>query len=196
MILRSIALFFLLALSACGSPPIRYYTLMPTAPEQRQVMNSPSIQFEMLDVRVPMQVDQPQIVVRKSADGLMLLESARWSAPLADEFHDAVAGQLELKLGGRNITGFTKATNTPLILVQLDIRRFDSLLGNYALVDAVWSLSKHGEGNKPFDITCASVIREPAGLTLDTLVLAHQRNIDRLANDIAQASKVWACPTL
>lgn len=194
MTLRSLVLLATLGLAACSSAPTHYYTLVPTAPEQRQTVTEPAFQFEMLGVRMPVQVDQPQMVVRQNSGGLMILETERWSAPLADEFHDALAEQLELKLGARNLAGLPKVADKPVVSLQTDVRRFDSLPGQYALTDVVWSLSQRGEDRKRRNLTCASVIREPAGLSLDALVLAHQRNINRLANDIALGVKVWGCP--
>lgn len=194
MTLRSLALLATLGLAACSSAPTHYYTLVPTAPEQRQPVAAPAFQFEMLGVRLPVQVDQPQMVVRQSSGGLMILETERWGAPLADEFHDALAGQLELKLGTRNLAGLPKAADKPVVSLQTDVRRFDSLPGQYALIDVVWSLSQRSEGQKRRNLTCASVIREPAGVSMDALVLAHQKAIGQLASQIARAANSWACP--
>lgn len=195
MTLRSLALLATLGLAACSSAPTHYYTLVPTAPVQRQAVTAPAFQFEMLGVRMPVQVDQPQMVVRQSAGGLMILETERWGAPLADEFHDALAGQLELKLGTRNLAGLPKAADKPVVSLQTDVRRFDSLPGQYALIDVVWSLSQRSEGQKRRSLTCASVIQEPAGVSMDALVLAHQKAIGQLAGQIARAANSWACPS-
>jgi len=194
MTLRSLALLATLGLAACSSAPTHYYTLVPTAPEQRQTVATPAFQFEMLGVRMPVQVDQPQMVVRQSSGGLMILETERWGAPLADEFHDALAGQLELKLGTRNLAGLPKAADKPVVSLQTDVRRFDSLPGQYALIDVVWSLSQRSEGQKRRSLTCGSVIQAPAGVSMDALVLAHQKAIGQLAGQIARAANSWTCP--
>ncbi|WAH56320.1 PqiC family protein [Pseudomonas silvicola] len=196
MTLRSLALLATLGLAACSSAPTHYYTLVPTAPQHAAPVAAPGFQFEMLSVRMPVQVDQPQLVVRQSGGGLAILETERWGAPLADEFHDALAGQLEQKLGTRDLAGLPKATDKPVVSLQTDVRRFDSLPGQYALIDVVWSLSQRSDGQKRRSLTCGSVIREPSGVSMDELVLAHQKAIGQLATQIARAANGWACPAL
>ncbi len=191
---RYLALLATLGLAACSSAPTHYYTLVATAPQSTAAVPAPAFQFEMLSVRMPVQVDQPQMVVRQSTGGLAILETERWGAPLADEFHDALAGQLELKLGTRDLAGLPKAADKPVVSLQTDVRRFDSLPGQYALIDVVWSLSQRSDGQKRRTLTCASVIREQSGVAMDDLVLAHQKAIGQLATQIAKAANSWACP--
>ncbi|WP_016969194.1 PqiC family protein [Pseudomonas tolaasii] len=194
MTLRSLALLATLGLEACSSAPTHYYTLVPAALEQRQTVVAPAFQFEMLGVRMPVQVDQPQIVVRQSGGGLMILETERWGAPLADEFHDALVGQLELKLGTRNLAGLPKADDKPVVSLQIDVRRFDSLPGQHSLIDVVWSLSQRRQGQKRRNLICNSVIQMPTDEGMGSLVLAHQKAIGQLASQVSRAARDWACP--
>jgi len=177
----------LLSLTACSTVVTRYYTLTPTAvdhPVQAPAV-APTFQFEMQAVRLPVQVDQPQIVVRESTGTLAILENDRWGAPLADEFHDALTSQLETRLGARDLAGLPKATDLPVLSVQADVRRFDSLVGQYAMVDMVWSLAIRDGGQPRRTLTCSSVIKEPAGTQLADLVQAHQKVIAQLASTLA-----------
>ena len=187
MIKRTLMLAASIGLSACSSPVTHYYTLQDTAPSAPARLAAPSFQFEMLGVRMPVQVDQPQLVVRQNQGNLAILENDRWSAPLADEFHDALTDRLERQLG-------------PLLSLQTDGLRFDSLPGQYALVDVVWSLGLRGGAQPRRTLTCASQIRETAGVELSSLVVAHQRVIDQLAKQIATTARQWAqgsggCPS-
>lgn len=188
-------------LAACSSAPTRYYTLMSPVVEGRAAgVAAPGFQFEMAMVRIPAQVDQPQLVVRQDGGTLAILETQRWSAPLVDEFHDALASQLEVRLGTRNLEGLPKQTGRPVLSLQTDVRRFDSLPGRYALIDVVWSLRLRGEGAQARSLTCSSQIRQPAGVELEALVLAHQQAIGQLAQSIASTARRWtqvpstACP--
>lgn len=191
---RHLALLATLGLAACSSAPTHYYTLVPvptpTSAAARTVA-APAFQFEMLQVRVPVQVDQPQVVVRQGDGGLNLLETERWSAPLADEFHDALVGQLEARLGTRDLAGLPKAAGVPVLSLQTDIRRFDSLPGQYALIDVVWSLGLRNGDQPRRNLTCSSVIRQPAGPQVPDLVVAHQKAIGALATIIAGAAQRW-----
>lgn len=79
----------------------------------------------------------------------------------------------------------------PVLSVQTEVRRFDSLPGQYALVDVVWSLGLRADGQVRRTLTCASQIRQPAGVDLKSLVLAHQRSVDLLAKTIAYTANGW-----
>ncbi|MCO7613233.1 PqiC family protein [Pseudomonas chlororaphis] len=183
-----------LGLAACSSAPTRYYTLMPPVAEGSAAARNANLQFEMSTVRIPVQVDQPQLVVRQDSGTLAILETQRWSAPLVDEFHDALASQMEHKLGTRNLEGLPKQPGRPVLSLQTDVRRFESLPGRYALIDVVWSLRLRGEGGPARNLTCSSQIRQPAGVELSSLVQAHQQAIAQLAGQIAGAARSWTCP--
>lgn len=181
-----------MGLSACSTVPTHYYTLMPTAHLAPPAKAVPAFQFEMQAVRMPVQVDQPQLVVRQGAGTLAILENDRWSAPLADEFHDALASQLEANLGLRDLAGLPKVPGQPIVALQTDVRRFDSLAGSYALVDTVWSLSLREEGQARRTLTCSSVLSQPAGASIPDLVQAHQQVIGQLAKAMADTARRFA----
>ncbi|MGV8918900.1 MAG: PqiC family protein [Pseudomonas sp.] len=187
MTIRYLALFATLSLAACTSAPTHYYTLVPgeNASDASTRTAAPGFQFEMQPVRIPVQVDQPQVVVRESNGSLAILETSRWSAPLADEFHDALSAEMERKLGIRDLAGLPKAPGVQIVSLQTDVRRFDSVPGQYALVDVVWSISRRKEGDTRRSLTCSSVIRQPAGAGVQDVVLAHQQAIGKLATIIA-----------
>lgn len=189
---RILLLVASLGLSACSSPVTHYYTLQDVAPGKSIGTDTAPFQFEMLAVRMPMQVDQPQLVVRQNQGNLVILENDRWGSPLADEFHDALTARLERQLGTRDLAGLPKDRQRPILSVQTDVRRFDSLPGQYALVDVVWSLGLRSEGQPRRTLTCASLISEPAGVQLNDLVVAHQRLIDQLSRQIAGTARQWA----
>ncbi|OLF52670.1 membrane integrity-associated transporter subunit PqiC [Pseudomonas chlororaphis] len=181
-----------LGLAACSSAPTHYYTLLPPAPEPAPpAVVAAGLQFEMAAVRIPVQVDQPQLVVRQDSGTLAILETARWSAPLVDEFHDALASQLEQQLGTRNLEGLPKAAGQPVLSLQTDVRRFESVPGRYALIDVVWNLRLRGDGVERRSLTCSSRISQPASVELSSLVQAHQRAIDELAKRIAGTARHW-----
>lgn len=186
-----LALFATLGLAACVSAPTHYYTLVPAATDAR-ASSAPAFQFEMQPVLIPVQVDQPQVVVRLNSGALSILETERWSAPLADEFHDALASQMELKLGTRNLEGLPKASGRPVISLQTDVRRFDSVPGQYALIDVIWSLSRKMGTEPRRSLTCSSTLRQPTGGQVQDVIMAHQQLISQLATTIAGTARKWA----
>jgi uncharacterized lipoprotein YmbA len=185
-----------LGLAACASTPTHYYTLIaPATPSPANVSQAP-FQFEMQPVLMAVQVDQPPLVIRQGNGSLAILENERWGAPLGDEFHDALTGQLERRFGSRDLAGLPKQSELPVLSVRTDVRRFESVLDQYALIDVVWNLSMRGPGALPGGkrqtLTCSSVIREQAGLGMESLVLAHQKAVSTLADIVSRTAAQWA----
>lgn len=185
-----------LGLTACASTPTHYYTLIaPATPAPANVSPAP-FQFEMQPVLMAVQVDQPPLVIRQGNGSLAILENDRWGAPLGDEFHDALTGQLERRFGSRDLAGLPKQSDQPVLSVRADVRRFESVPDQYALIDVVWNLSLRGAGSGPGakrqTLTCSSVIRQPAGIGMENLVIAHQQAVSTLADTIARTATQWS----
>ncbi|WP_022960730.1 PqiC family protein [Halopseudomonas pelagia] len=180
----------LLVLSACSSTPMQYRTLIPTQPAAAGVQTKADFQLQIMPVRIPVQVDQPSLVIRESDGRLTILENALWASPPADEFHDALAFELENRLGVRDLAGLPGTADQPVLTVRTDVRRFDSVPGSHTALDVVWNI-EFSNGQTHQALTCASLISEPATAELDSLVLAHQRSISKLADEIAGTARQW-----
>ncbi|MHA6204260.1 PqiC family protein [Dyella soli] len=179
-----------LALGACGSAPTHFYTLVPPAGDlvQPAAPASPAFQFELLPVSVPPQVDQPPLVVRQGGQGMAVLQGERWVAPLGDEVRSAVAADLVHGFNAQDMSGLPGSGKAGL-RIKLDIRRFDSVPGSYAFIDAAWSV-RPLKGGEP--LACTSRISEPVGSGYDRLVEGHQRAVARLAGQIGAAAGAMA----
>lgn len=194
--LKFMALAAVLGISACSSTPTHYYTLIAPMGSAAPPVTSPApFQFEMLPVLMAVQVDQPPLVIRQGDGSLAILDAERWGSPLGDEFHDALTGQLERRFGSRDMAGLPKDATQPVLSLRTDVRRFESVLGSYALIDVVWTLGLRGNDAKRQSLTCSSLIREPAGVGTENLVLAHQRAVSRLADSIARTATTWSQQT-
>ncbi len=176
-------------LAACASAPIHYYTLLPP-PAGVPASSATPIAFEVLPVSVPAQVDQPQLVVRQGGQSVALLDGHRWIAPLADEIRGALATDLARELPGRNVSGMSTG-DKPLLQVTLELRRFDSQPGSYALIEGAWSV-RLLHAAKPAMVACTSRIRESVGTGYDALVQGHQRALAELAVQVAGAARSLA----
>jgi hypothetical protein len=188
-----------LALAACASSPVHYYTLIAPAPAQvADDRGAPpaAFQFELLPVGIPAQADQPQLVIRQGGQGVAPLGGERWIAPLAQEVRGALSADLAQALHTQDVSGLP-AGDKPRLRIKVDLRRFDSALGDYALIDAAWSLRLLPGGTA---LACTGQVREPVGAGYDALVEGHQRALARLAAQIAQAAgpvatgQAVACP--
>ncbi|MHC8381206.1 PqiC family protein [Pseudomonas sp. LB3P14] len=163
----------LLLLTACRSEPIQFHTLTPAQPSGNPRTSVADIQIEGLSV--PPQVDRPQIVIRQGNSGLAILETEWWGASLSDELRTALVDQLVNNNPQRKVS------------VRLDVQRFDSIPGQYALIDVKWRLRSFGESDNAL-VTCRSTLQTPSGPSIDDLVIAQQNNVKRLAALINQAA--------
>lgn len=163
----------LLLLAACRSEPIQFHTLTPAQLSGTARANGGEILIEGLSV--PPQVDRPQIVIRQGNSGLAILETQWWAASLVDELRSALVDQLANSNPQRKVS------------VRLDVQRFDSIPGQYGLIDVKWRLRNPGEGDNTL-ITCRSTLQTPSGPSIDDLVVAQQNNVRRLAALINQAA--------
>ncbi len=177
----------LLALVACSTPPAtRFYSLMPDEVAPRDAASRPAAGtvFLLEPVRLPVQVDQPQWVVRLPDDSVAVLEQERWTTALRDEFQAALLE--ELIVGHGMIDARTQpAPGTPPWRIAVDVRRFDSLPGREARIEGSWTIQ--GSGGRGAASRCEWLLREPAPGPLAALAPAHRRAIARLADAIAQA---------
>ncbi|WP_445178322.1 PqiC family protein [Pseudomonas sp. McL0111] len=167
-----------LLLGACRSDPISFHTLTPV-----QLPNTRAgTQIPIEAITVPPQVDRPQIVIRQGNSGLAILETQWWGASLADELHSALTDQLSNAGGRGNVS------------VRLDVQRFDSIPGQYGLIDVKWRLRPVGATDSGL-LTCRSTLQTPSGPSIDDLVSAQQNNVKRLAALISQAAgNPGVCP--
>ncbi len=178
-------------LAACaGSPPARYYTLLEASPAQAVQSGAPLAVpanlpvIEVLPVSVPVQVDQPQIMLRDRAGAVTPLFSDRWAAPLADEMRAALSDRLTRRLGVADVYEVKAARGEPVWRVQVDVQRFDSVLGEAATLDATWRLRAINL-NAPASL-CRTQIREPTrGADLQSLVAAHQAAVGKFGDIVA-----------
>lgn len=198
---RLLAMGAALVLGGCASAPLHYYTLMAPAEPQAAApgpADGAGLPFELLPVSVPAQVDQPQLVVREGGQGVALLEGERWIAPLGSEVRDALSADLARELHSQDANGLPDS-NKPLLRIKLDLRRFDSQPGSYALIAGSWSVrvlhAPHGGA-----LTCTSRISESVGAGYNALVQGHQHAIAALAAQIASvaralgANQAASCP--
>ena len=178
---------FALALAACGTPPVtHYYSLMPGEVAPRPAASRPAVGAVLLlePVRMPIQVDQPQWVVRLPDDSIAVLEQDRWTTAVRDEFQAALLE--ELIAGHGAIDARTQPSPaTPPWRIAVDVRRFETMPGREARIEGSWTIQ--GSGGRGAATRCEWLLREPSPGPLAALAPAHRRAIARLADAIAQA---------
>jgi uncharacterized lipoprotein YmbA len=185
--LISIALAAVVAVG-CSTAPSKFYSLSSTSaadgtpPTAVAVMVGP--------VTIPASVDQPEFVVQVAANRVQVDEFNRWVAPLGDAIARAVAGDLVVLLGTPEVASNQLANFVPDYRVTIDVQRFESVPGNAATLEAVWTVRKTVGGEIRSGRTVA---REPVqGQSYDALAAAHSQALAQMSTDIATAIRAEA----
>lgn len=176
------ALMVVSALGAgCASPPpTHYYTLLPPPTANDRAPDAVRLDWEMLPVVIPAQIDQPQWVVRKPDGSLAVLEKERWIAPLGDELRGAVVERLTQTFGP---PGSAASAASPQWRIRVDVQRFDLVPNREARLAADWSI----RGDQ-LAVSCHVNLANPvSGLGYIDLARAQQQAIAQLADAIAVA---------
>ena len=177
------ALLLPLLLAACGSAPTQFYTLLPPA---AAAPAAASFQIEVEPVDLPPQVATPDLVVRTGAGEMVPVDTRRWIAPLSDEIRAALSAALTQRLGAHDIYGLPNAAQQSGVAtwrISLKVQRFDSALGAYARIDALWTLRRADDNTVA--ASCASSVSETVQPGYAALVEGHQRALSELAAQIA-----------
>ena len=189
----------LLALVGCGSTrPSNFYQLDEPAATRLSGLER-GIAIGVGPVNVPPYLDRPQIVVRGTGHKLELSEFNRWSEPLTDSIPRVIVVSLSNKLDSNRIFQIPRRNKTiPLeFRVEIDIARFDGMLGGNALLVARWTL--YGQDEDAL-VTKVSIISEPLGpegaessksadkeVDFESLIAAQNRTLQGLSQEIADA---------
>jgi uncharacterized lipoprotein YmbA len=175
--------------SGCGStPPAHFYTLsaLPTpaaSPSNLSVSVGP--------VSVPAVVDRPQFVVTTGANQVALDDFNQWASPLQNNIARVVAENLAAMLGTPGVMLSSQSIGADVAYrAAIDVQRFESMPGEAANFDAVWTVRRSQDGASR---TGRTTVREPSPETgYAALAAAHSRALARLSQDIANAVRALA----
>ncbi|VWC68998.1 MULTISPECIES: membrane integrity-associated transporter subunit PqiC [Burkholderia] len=193
-----------IALTACASNPVHYYTLVspaataPTATTASAAHTDAPLAINVLPVGIPAQLDQQQMVVRSGTGTAVILDNERWVAPLGDELRAALSSALVEQLGARNVTGLPRPSNQTVMSIRTQVRRFDAWPGRMAQFEADWvvGVQQDAPGTR---ISCSTRLNEAAPGSYADMVRVQQRMIEQFAARIASTVRSFgngrpACP--
>ncbi|MNN79304.1 hypothetical protein D3C81_1959340 [compost metagenome] len=125
-----------------------------------------------------------------------MLEQQRWAGPLSGEIGQALSTAVTNDLGAIDVFRTPYPDKLPVYRISTNVQRFESVMGQYALIDAVWSVRQLAS-NKV--VTCRTIANEKVGAGYDELVLGHRRAVNRIAADTASVVRAFdsgnaACP--
>jgi uncharacterized protein len=194
--LRLLSCPFLLVLAAtlvaCSSAPTHFYTLLPPAQPADAGTTPAAFAIDVAPVAVPAEVDQTQWLVRIGPGEVAVLDNERWAAPLADELRAAFSDELTLALGARDVYTSTKPSGQPVYRIQIRVRRFESAAGQYALIEADWSVARRDGAPAAVALECHSRVSQTVEPGYAALAVGHQHVVAAIAARIAQAVRSTA----
>ena len=176
--IRYLRYLLLLGLLGCSTtPPAAFYTLSPgLAP----VGTALPLSLGLTLSEFPEALDRPQMMLRGGENRLDIQELHRWAAPLEGQVRRVLRENLATT-GARVETYPWPRDFAPERQIRLAITRFDGRPGATADLQARWTLSA-ADGTPPMTRTAA--YSEPAGDSIETLVAAQNRLLERLAVEI------------
>jgi uncharacterized protein len=180
--------FIAVVTAGCSTAPSRFYTLDSTAAPG--VAPATRITVMVGPVSVPDTVDRPQFVVQVASNRVEIEEFNRWAAPLNDSIARAVAGDLAAMLGTPDVAVAPMANFVPAYQVTIDVQRFDSIQGQAALIEAVWTVRSTANGKTRTGRTTARESVQGDGF--EALAAAHSRALATVSGDIAAAIRTEA----
>lgn len=170
-------------LTACASPATHFYALNPT---QDALTVSPStVSVAVGPVSVPEAVNRAEMVVQVGPNQVALDELNQWAAPLQTDIQRVLMENLARLLGTPSVSRYPQGSIAdPDFRVQIEVMRFESALGEAALVDALWTVRGKGEKDVRNGHTTA---REPLrDKSYGALAAAHSRALGTLSRDLAE----------
>ncbi len=170
--------------AGCASPASHLYTLTPAPAAAGQTPCNVSVMVG--PVSIPAAVDVPQIVVSTGPNQLAHDEFNRWASPLQSNIARVVAEDLVTILGTPRVMVFQQALNTkPDYQVAIEVQSFESVPGEAATVNALWTVRRVKDGKTDTGRTSDREVTTQKGY--DALVAAHSRAVARMSQDIADS---------
>lgn len=180
-------------LAGCVSvPPEQFYTLTggvdavevaggASATDIATIPATAPMYVEIGPVSVPSQVNRIQLVVQ-TGSGVDILEQQRWAGPLSGEIGQALSLGVTNRLGAIDVYHTPYPEKAAVYRVSTSVQRFESAPGQYALIDAVWSIRQLSSGTA---LTCRTVARTSVGPGYGALVAGHRKAVAQVASGIA-----------
>jgi len=133
-------------LTACSSSKntTRFYALTPVAEQSKVTM--PTLSLGVGPVQIPRLLRRPQLVVRKNATEIELVEGHQWGGSLREDILNTLSRNLSiLSASGAVKTYPWKHDDRPNYQVRLKIDRFDGTLGKKLQLNVHWSLLRNNK---------------------------------------------------
>ncbi|MEC5386399.1 PqiC family protein [Uliginosibacterium sp. H3] len=175
-----------LLLGACASPNVRYYAL--SSPPQPAGQASPAVSIAVGPATVAEAIDRPQLVVRRSATKLDVLEEDRWVDTPKREIPRVLAANLASLIPAAQVAAYPQqAAASAAWHILLDVQSFEAMPGDAVSIELVYTLRRESDGQRR---SWRISQREPMqGTTPEAVVAAWSRALAQLAVQMAEQLK-------
>ena len=180
-----------LLLAGCASAPQeRFYTLQAqTTPVASK--DALPLQLILANLTLPDLVDKPQLVIRKNAQQVQILEQQRWAEPLKSALTQALAANLRAQGMHVSLRSDHLAQDNAWQL-WVEVLQFESTPGKEALLEVQWQV-RSKQGIQAFG--AKGLWRESAsGPGIEDVVAAHQRALLQCAQEMARSMQRLPAP--
>ena len=166
-----------LAGCAGGKEPSFYTLQAPTEAAITPAVRAASVLVVPGPVRVPDALDKPEVVVLSGAQQVIPLPTDLWRSQFGEEVKTAVLGTVlaDSPIAQAPAAGYAQGNAIPQYALHLGVDRMDIALGQYARLDATWSLQRLPAGMAGAPTVCrASWQRTVPGSSVLDAVAVHQ----------------------
>jgi uncharacterized lipoprotein YmbA len=166
------------------SAPVTFHSLRPLSP-RGTAAGAPAL--EVWPVRLPDSLQRPQLVVAAGTGAAELSESHRWGNGLDKDLQRVLVENLGALLGSEAVVAYPYGDRVKASWrLEVDVQRLEGRPGGVLGLRATWMLVPAAGG--PARLLRRTVLDEPVpGPGLEALVAAHDRILDRLSREIAEA---------
>jgi uncharacterized lipoprotein YmbA len=191
----SFVLGFVVALPFAGAcsilkpraDPTQYFVLTS---EERKAPRVPVQKVLGVDrIELPEYLMRPEIATRTESNQLKIAEYDRWAESLQDGFSRTLRSDLENRLGAGHVVAVPfDPAHRPALIVDVEVRRFERVLPDGAVLEARWSLRDGASG--AVLVTKEASLHQPVpGDDTRATVAGLSTVVAALASEIADAAR-------
>ena len=185
----AVAVWIVMLYACVSSPTVQFYTLSAEA-KPDQVSGGTHAGIVIGPVGLPDVIDRPQVVIRTGANQVSLTEEHRWAESLKTSIPRVIGENLGLLLSTGKIWAYPQTPPGPVdYRVQVMIQRFESVPGQWAAIDALWTVQRMSKEHPEFKSGRSSSQQPVAGQGYDAIAAAHSRALAAVSRDIADAMR-------
>jgi len=181
---KRLLLFFVFLpffIGGCASDKSNFYILSPVTQMMPQEFKHTIL---IAPVSIPSMTDRSQLVTRLNGNQVKIDDLNLWAAPLKAEIARIVAENLMATLDHAQVItpGTLPDEGEPYYRIHINLMRFEAVLGERAILDAMWSIQHNEKGFISSGKTTAEEIFTDTNY--EGLISAYNSLLARLSEDI------------